>query len=88
MAWRIEFYPDAFREFSKLDRETQRRILKFLKERIAPSDNPQSFGKALGSDKKGLWRYRVGDYRIICSLKEETFLVLIVKVGHRRIVYD
>lgn len=88
MAWRIEFHPDALNELAKLDKEIQRRILKFLHERIASSKDPRSSGKILRKDKKGLWRYRVGDYRIICAIKDEVMVVLVVRIGHRRSVYD
>ncbi|GJD44712.1 hypothetical protein AFCDBAGC_2579 [Methylobacterium cerastii] len=83
MAWRIEFERSAERELDKLDRETTTRILRFLQDRLSPSNDPRSLGEALkGSRLGGLWKYRVGDYRIIASIEDET-----VRIGHRRAVY-
>ena len=87
MAWRIEFHPDAVQDISKLDRPIQKRIIGYLKERIAKAGDPRSFGKALTGKKKDLWRYRVGDYWIICDVRSQVLLVLVVKVGHRSNVY-
>lgn len=88
MAWRIEFHPDALDELAKLDKEIQRRILKFLHGRITDSKDPRASGKVIRKDKKGLWRYRVGGYRIICAIRDEIMVVLIVRIGHWRSVYD
>jgi mRNA interferase RelE/StbE len=87
-AWRVEFDRDAARDLRKLDVPGQRRILRYLRERIATDEDPRRFGHALTGDLKGLWRYRVGDYRIVASIADERFVVLVVTVGHRRDVYD
>jgi mRNA interferase RelE/StbE len=88
MAWTIEFAPEAVRELNKLDRQVSRRILKFLRDRVANLDNPRSVGSALQGAKLGeFWKYRVGDYRIICRIDDETVLVLVLRVGHRKEVY-
>jgi mRNA interferase RelE/StbE len=86
--WRIEFDRDAAREVRKLGAEAQRLILRYLRERIATAENPRRFGHPLLGDLKGLWRYRVGDYRIVASIEDDRFVVLVVTVGHRREVYD
>lgn len=86
--WRVEFDPDAARELRKLGHEARRSILKYLRERVATAENPPRFGHALLGDLKGLWRYRVGDYRIVADIRDLEILVLIVAVGHRRDVYD
>jgi mRNA interferase RelE/StbE len=86
--WRVEFDSDAARDLRKLGPAPQRLILRYLRERIATSENPRRFGRALTGDLKGLWRYRVGDYRIVATIEEDRFVVLIVTVGHRREVYD
>lgn len=89
MAWVIELDRAAERELDKLDPQTVRRILTFLFERIAQLENPRSIGEALTSAKLGNpWRYRVGDYRLISSIEDSRLLVLIVKVGHRREIYQ
>jgi mRNA interferase RelE/StbE len=87
-AWRVEFDRDAARDLRKLDVPGQRRILRYLRERIATDEDPRRFGHALTGDLKGLWRYRVGDYRIVASIADERFVVLVVTVGYRREVYD
>ncbi len=86
--WRVEFDSDAARDLRKLGAEPQRSILRYLRQRIATAENPRRFGRALTGDLKGLWRYRVGDYRIVASIEEDRFVVLVVTVGHRREVYD
>lgn len=86
--WRVEFDRDAARELRKLGDAAERQVLRYLRERIATSDNPRRFGRALTRDLKGLWRYRVGDYRIVASIEDNRFIVLVVAVGHRREVYD
>ena len=88
MAWKIEFDPAADRELDKLDPQQARRILRFLHGRLAELDDPRSIGEALKGDRLGsLWKYRVGDYRIVTSIENEQLRVLIVRVGHRREVY-
>jgi mRNA interferase RelE/StbE len=86
--WRVEFDRDAARDLRKLDARAQRDILGYLRERIATDQDPRRFGHALTGDLKGLWRYRVGDYRIVASIEDNRFVVLVVTVGHRREVYD
>ncbi len=88
MAWAVEFDPAAARELKKLGPQASRRILVFLQERVAAATDPRSIGAALkGSQMGELWKYRVGDYRIICSIEDAVLQVLVVRVGHRREVY-
>ncbi len=88
MAWRIEFDPDAARELKKLDRPIQIRILDFLKNRLAPLDNPRQLGEALAGAKLGnYWKYRVGDWRIVCDVQDARIVVRVLRVGNRRDVY-
>ena len=86
--WRVEFDPDAAKELRKLGRPAQEMVLRYLRQRIATDENPRRFGKALTGDMAGLWRYRIGDYRLIAAFDEDRFKVLILRVGHRREVYD
>lgn len=88
MAWTIEFDQRALREIKKLDKPVRRRIVNYLKERIAPAEDPRQYGKALTNELKGLWRYRVGHYRIICQIEDEEVTVLILRAGHRRHIYE
>jgi mRNA interferase RelE/StbE len=87
LGWTVSFDPRALSELKKLDHLVQRRILRFLQERISGQRNPRELGKALTGDKIGLWRYRIGDYRVISDIKDEDQLVLVLRVAHRRQVY-
>ena len=88
MAWSVEIAESAERELSKLDLQQRRRILKFLYERIAKLENPRSIGQALhGSELGEFWKYRVGDFRLICRIEDDRLVVLVLRVGHRREVY-
>ena len=89
MAWTIELGRLAERELDRLDPQTACRILIFLNDRIAPLDDPRSVGQALKGVKLGnFWKYRVGDYRIICSIEDQSVRILIVMIGNRRDVYQ
>ncbi len=88
MAWQIEFSEQADRDFARLDKSIQKRIFQFLQQRIAPAENPRAFGKALMHQLRGLWRYRVGDYRVLCQIEDERLTVLVVEVEHRSRAYD
>jgi len=88
LAWTIEYTASALKALQKLDRHEARRILDFMDERIAPATNPRDSGKALRGAAFGeYWRYRVGDYRIICDIQDERLRVLVIEIGHRREVY-
>ena len=88
MAWRIEFEDAALKELAKLDKPVARRILAFLRERVAVLDDPRSVGEALKGSKLGeFWKYRVGDYRIVAHIEDGALRVLVLKVGNRRKVY-
>ncbi len=87
MAWTANFDPRALRELEKLDRMAQRRVVKFLQERVLRGADPRDLGKAMTGDKAGLWRYRLGDYRLICRIDDESELVLVLRVAHRKEAY-
>ena len=88
MAWKIELTATAVKQLGKLDKSAAKRITTFLKERLAPAEDPRSGGKALkGSQLGTYWRYRVGDYRIICDIQDKALLILVVAIGNRRDVY-
>lgn len=88
MAWTVELDPSVEKELDKLDPQQTKRILRFLFERVAHLEDPRSIGEALkGSKFKSLWKYRVGDYRIISSLEDNVARILVVKIGDRREVY-
>ncbi|MHB8503049.1 MAG: type II toxin-antitoxin system RelE family toxin [Candidatus Acidiferrales bacterium] len=88
MAWKTEFSAETDRELNKLDRQQIKRILKFLQERVGKLDNRRSIGKALQGPRFGeFWKYRVGDYRIICKIEDARVVVLVLRIGHRREIY-
>ena len=88
LAWRIEFEDTALKELAKLDKQVARRILIFLRERVAVLDDPRSVGEALKGSRLGeFWKYRVGDYRIITNIEDGVMRILVLKVGNRREVY-
>ncbi len=87
MVWKIKFKETAKKEFFKLDRKWQKKILDYLDE-IAMLENPKSRGKPLIGDKKGFWRYRIGDYRVICDLQDGNLVILVLVIGHRKEIYD
>ena len=88
MAWRIEFEDAALKELAKLDKPVARRILAFLRERVAVLDDPRSVGEALKGSKLGeFWKYRVGDYRVIAHIEDGALRILVLRVGNRRAVY-
>jgi mRNA interferase RelE/StbE len=85
--WRIEITRTATKQITKLDRKAQESIVNFLRERLSPADNPRQWGKALQGEKRGLWRYRVGDYRLICDIQDVRMTILVLELGHRKDVY-
>lgn len=88
MTWQIKYAESAVKSLLSLDRQQARRIKRYLDERIATAENPRSFGGGLTSKLAGLWRYRVGDYRIIVEIQDQNLVVLALRIGHRREVYD
>lgn len=88
MSWTYRFDQRALKELKKLGRQAQKEILDFLDERIAGDSDPRRFGKGLKANLAGLWRYRVGDYRILCQIRDSELVVLVVAVGHRKSVYE
>ncbi|MBP2532825.1 MULTISPECIES: type II toxin-antitoxin system RelE family toxin [Rhizobium/Agrobacterium group] len=88
MIWTIEYHTLVQKEMRKINPETRRRIRSFLHERLAALDDPRQTGAALqGSELGNFWRYRVGDYRIICDIQDHKLVVLVVEIGHRREIY-
>ncbi len=87
MNWVYRFDDRALKELRKLGKNAKRDIIAYLDDRIAGESDPRRFGKGLKADLAGLWRYRVGDYRVLCQIRDGELLVLVVAVGHRRDVY-
>lgn len=86
MTWRVEYSKSALKQLTKLDKTAASRILDYMDEVVA-LPNPRGRGKALVGDKGGLWRYRVGNYRAICSIEDGQCVVLALEVGHRSKIY-
>ena len=82
----IEYTETARKQLKKLDRTMQMRILDYMDE-VALLENPRSRGKALVENMRGLWRYRVGDYRVICEIQESRIIISVLKIGHRKNIY-
>jgi mRNA interferase RelE/StbE len=84
--WHIKWDDRARKELRSLDIPIQNKILKYLRERVI--NDPRSFGRELVGNKSDLWRYRIEDYRLICQLKDDHLVILVVAVGHRKEIYD
>jgi mRNA interferase RelE/StbE len=87
LVWTIEITRTAERQIKKLDSPSQKSIIRFLRERLKSAQDPRQWGKPLHGDKRGLWRYRVGDYRLICDIHDEIITVVVLEVAHRKDVY-
>ena len=87
MAWTIEFVPAAAKELNAIGATQATRIVRFLSTRLSRLDDPRSIGEALKGRLGQLWKYRIGDYRIIADIQDKRVLILIVRIGHRREVY-
>jgi mRNA interferase RelE/StbE len=88
LAWQIEFDPDALKELKKLDKPVRERIVGFLKTRVATSKHPTDLGERLSGDQLGkYWKYRLGDWRVICEIIEKRVVVRLLRIGHRGAVY-
>ena len=87
MPWMIEYSNAAQAQLRRLDRQMARRVVDYMDERVAPRDDPRSIGRALTGPMGGLWRYRVGDCRVICEIQDDVLRVLVVRVGRRDRVY-
>jgi mRNA interferase RelE/StbE len=88
LTWKIEWDDRARKELRKLDSSVQKEILSYLRLRIMESNNPRVFGQSLFGNKAGLWRYRVGNYRIVCKIEDEILVVFVIGVGHRKEIYE
>jgi mRNA interferase RelE/StbE len=88
MAWTIEFKRSALKQLEDLDAVTRERVLVFLTERLSPLIDPRQLGERLqGKKYRGIWKYRVGDYRILAEIKDDVVKILVVEIGHRRDIY-
>jgi mRNA interferase RelE/StbE len=87
LTWKITFEESAKKELLTLDRKAQAEIVQYLRNRIATDQDPRRFGDTLRKELAGLWKYRIGNYRVICEIQDEQITVLIIRIGHRSKVY-
>ena len=88
MTYNIQTTPRFDKEFKKLDRYTQRMIKSWIEKNLVSCTEPKQHGKGLSSNRSGQWRYRIGDYRLICEIREKELIILALSVGHRREIYQ
>jgi len=87
LAWKIEYTETAQRQLAGIDRKAAKSITRYLDERVATDEDPRRFGDPLKRDLSGLWKYRVGAFRIIVEIQEDRVVVLVVRIGHRSKIY-
>ena len=87
MPWSIKLKAAVAKSINKLDKPVRDRIRNFLRT-LATQDNPRAGGKALQGQLAGYWRYRIGDYRLICQIKDKELIVLVIELGHRKNIYQ
>ena len=88
MKYHVEFAKSVYKTLSKLDKYTATMLINWISDKLENCDNPRIHGKLLSANLSGLWRYRVGDYRIIAKIEDDKLVILIVTIGHRKEIYD
>ena len=88
MSWDYRIEPAALADLRALGPSAAKEVRRYLDQRIRGSDDPTAFGKLLRGERKGFWRYRVRDWRILCRLEHQVLIVVVVQVGHRSTIYD
>jgi mRNA interferase RelE/StbE len=87
LVYRVEYTETALSQLRKLDHQIARRVLDYLDD-LTTLDDPRDRGKGLSGDLATVWRYRVGEYRVLCELRDTELVILALEVGHRSRVYD
>ncbi|MGN0679236.1 MAG: type II toxin-antitoxin system RelE/ParE family toxin [Oscillospiraceae bacterium] len=87
MKYRVETTPRFEKEFRKLDKYTMKLIKLWIEKNLVNCEDPRLHGKALTANRSGQWRYRIGDYRLLCHIDDGELVILALSVGHRREVY-
>ena len=87
MSYRIETTAKFDREFKKLDRYTQKMIKAWIDKNLIDCDDPRAHGKGRTANRSGQWRYRIGDYRMICQIEDSKLIILALTIGHRSNIY-
>ncbi len=86
--YKVRFSERAKKDLKKMDKHTAALILGWIRKNLEDCENPRAHGKALVGNMSGTWRYRVGDYRLLALIEDETITILILNIGHRREIYD
>ncbi len=86
--YKVIFSKDAEKDLKKLDKNIARLLKKWILDNLYETENPRKFGKGLKGNLKGLWRYRVGSYRIICEIQDDILIIFVVELGNRKNIYD
>lgn len=85
--YQVEYLPSAFKTLEKLDRFTKKIIVEWIEKNLVGTDNPRIHGKPLSANRKGQWRYRIGDYRVIAKIEDDRLIILVISIGHRKEIY-
>ena len=88
MTYRVEYVESVYKTLEKLDKFTSRIIVQWIRKNLCDTENPRIHGKPLSANRKGQWRYRVGDYRIIAEIQDDKLIILVISIGHRREIYN
>ena len=88
MQYKVVFTDGAKKQLKKLDRHIASLIIGWIEKNLQYCENPRKYGKNLVANKSGQWRYRIGDYRLICEIQDEEITILVLEVGHRKNIYN
>ena len=88
MKYQVEYVPQVYKTLEKMDKFTKRIIIEWIEKNLVDCEDPRIHGKPLSANRTGQWRYRVGDYRIIAKIEDARLIILIIRIGHRRDVYE
>lgn len=87
MKYTVEYTKRAIKQLKKLDKQTSALLLGWIEKNLVDCDNPRQFGKGLTANRKGEWRYRIGNYRLVADIQDDKIVILILNIGHRRDIY-
>ena len=87
MKYTVEYTKRAIKQLKKLDKQTSALLLGWIEKNLVDCDNPRQFGKGLTANRKGEWRYRIGDYRLVADIQDDIIVILILNIGLRRDIY-
>jgi mRNA interferase RelE/StbE len=88
LVWTINFSEISLKQLKKLNISVSKKIIAYMDSKVRTNSNPRNLGKALSLNKAGLWRYRIGDYRVICKIHDEEIIILVLEIGHRKDIYE